>query len=149
MTGVLIKIEETEKQRHTQGKLHIMMTAGIEALNSYMYCQVLPKIVNKSPITRERKGRILSLRFQKEHVPANTLILEHVPAFRTVRSPVQFWCMIQEAWGWCTGMTQRDGMGIEVGGGFRMGNTCTPVVDSCWCMAKPIQYCKVISCQLK
>ena len=20
---------------------------------------------------------------------------------------------------------------------------CTPVVDSCWCMAKPIQYCKV------
>ena len=22
---------------------------------------------------------------------------------------------------WCTGMTQRDGMGREVGGGFRMG----------------------------
>ena len=32
--------------------------------------------------------------------------------------------------GWCTGMTQRDGMGREVGGGFRMGNTCTPVADS-------------------
>ena len=31
----------------------------------------------------------------------------------------------------CTGMTQRDDMGMEVGGGFRMGNTCTPVVDSC------------------
>ena len=31
---------------------------------------------------------------------------------------------IQDAWGWCTGMTQRDGMGREVGGGFRMGNTC-------------------------
>ena len=32
----------------------------------------------------------------------------------------------------------------EGGGvGFRMGNTCTPVVDGCWCMAKPIQYCKV------
>ena len=27
--------------------------------------------------------------------------------------------------------------------GFRMGNTCTPMVDACWCMAKPIQYCKV------
>ena len=24
-----------------------------------------------------------------------------------------------------------------------MGNTCVPVVDSCWCVAKPIQYCKV------
>ena len=33
--------------------------------------------------------------------------------------------------GWCTGMTQRDGMGKEVGEGFRMGNTCIPVVDSC------------------
>ena len=27
--------------------------------------------------------------------------------------------------------TQRDGMGREVGGGVRMGNTCTPVADSC------------------
>ena len=33
--------------------------------------------------------------------------------------------------GWCTGMTQRDGTGREVGGGFRMGNMCTPVADSC------------------
>ena len=47
------------------------------------------------------------------------------------KSPVQVRCRIQDAWGWCTGMTQRDGMGREVGGGFRMGNTCTPVVDSC------------------
>ena len=29
------------------------------------------------------------------------------------------------------------------GGGFRMGNTCIPVVDSFQYMAKPIQYCKV------
>ena len=28
-------------------------------------------------------------------------------------------------------MTQRDGMGREEGGGFRMGNTCIPVADSC------------------
>ena len=39
-------------------------------------------------------------------------------------------------------------MGQEVGGGFRMGNTCTPMADSCQCMAKPVQYCKVISLQL-
>ena len=37
----------------------------------------------------------------------------------------------QNAWGWCTGMTQKDRMGKDVGGGFRMGNTCTPVEDSC------------------
>ena len=29
-----------------------------------------------------------------------------------------------------TGTTQRDGMGREEGGGFRMGNTCIPVADS-------------------
>ena len=51
--------------------------------------------------------------------------------------------------GWCTGMTQRDGMGREVGGGFRMGNMCIPVAGLRSYMAKPIQYCKVISLQLK
>ena len=51
--------------------------------------------------------------------------------------------MIQDARGWCTGMTQRDGMEREVGGGFRMGNTCILMADSSQCMAKPIQYCKV------
>ena len=33
-------------------------------------------------------------------------------------------------------MTQRDGMGREVGGRVRMGNTCTPMADSCEGMAK-------------
>ena len=31
----------------------------------------------------------------------------------------------------------------EEGEGFRMGNTCTLMVDSSQRMAKPIQYCKV------
>ena len=39
--------------------------------------------------------------------------------------------MIQDAWGWCTGMTHRDGTGRKAGRGFRMENMCTPVVDSC------------------
>ena len=47
-------------------------------------------------------------------------------------------CSIQDTWGWCTGITQRDVTRREVGGGFRMGNTCAPVVDSCQCMTKPI-----------
>ena len=29
-----------------------------------------------------------------------------------------------------SGTTQRDGMGREEGGGFKMGNTCIPVADS-------------------
>ena len=36
-----------------------------------------------------------------------------------------------------------DGMGRDVGGGFRMGNTGILMADSSQCMAKPIQYCKV------
>ena len=43
----------------------------------------------------------------------------------------------------CSGMTQRDGMGREVGRAFGIGNTCTPMADSCQCMVKPIIYCKV------
>jgi len=71
--------------------------------------------------------------------------LKHVYYHMWNESPVQVQCMIQDAQGWCTGMTPKDGMGREVGGGFRMGNTCTPVANSCQCMAKPIQYCKIIS----
>ena len=63
-------------------------------------------------------------------------------------SPVQVRCMIQDPWGWCIETTQRDGTGREEGAGFRMGNMCTPVADSCWRMAKPTQYCKVINLQL-
>ena len=29
--------------------------------------------------------------------------------------------MILDAWGWCTGMTQRDGTGREEGGGLQDG----------------------------
>ena len=53
------------------------------------------------------------------------------------------------AGGWCTGMTLRDGMGRDVGRRFKMGNTCTPVADSCQCMAKPPQYYKAVSLQIK
>ena len=45
--------------------------------------------------------------------------------------------------GWCTGMTQGEGMGRDEGGGFRMGKTCMPVADSFRYMAEQIQYCKV------
>ena len=48
------------------------------------------------------------------------------------------WMHETSALGWCTGMTQRDGMrwGGRWKGGFRMGNTCKSMADSCQCMAK-------------
>ena len=74
------------------------------------------------------------------------MALKHVYYHTRNESSVQVQCRIQEAWGWCTGTTLRDGMGREVG---RMGNTCTPVADACWCMTKPIQYCKVKKNKIK
>ena len=53
----------------------------------------------------------------------------------------------------CSGLVHCDDPegwdGGEVGGWFRMGDTCAPLAGSCECMAKPSQYCKVISLQLK
>ena len=80
---------------------------------------------------RERVGRF------------GRMALKHVYYHVWNESPVQVRCTILDAWGWCTGMTQRDGMGREEGGGFRMGNTWIPVADSFRYLAKPIQYCKV------
>ena len=64
------------------------------------------------------------------------MALKHVYYHVRNESPVYVQYGIQDAWGWCTGMIQRDDMGWEVGGGFRIGNSCTPVADSCQCMAK-------------
>ena len=50
-----------------------------------------------------------------------------------------YWLLRAGALGWPREMV----WGGRREGGFRMGNTCTPLADACWCMAKPIQYCKV------
>ena len=58
------------------------------------------------------------------------MTLKHVKYHVRNEMPVQVRYTILDAWGWCTGTTQRDGMGREEGGGSRMGNTYIPVVDS-------------------
>ena len=53
-----------------------------------------------------------------------------------VRWRVGVCCMMQETQSWCSVMTQKGGLGREVGGQFRsQGNTCIPMADSCSCMA--------------
>ena len=50
------------------------------------------------------------------------MALKHVLYHIQNELPVQVECRIQEAWSCCcTGMTQRDGMGWEVGGGGQDG----------------------------
>ena len=46
------------------------------------------------------------------------------------------WMHETSAQGWCTGKTQRVGMGWEGGAGIWTGNTCKSMADSCQCMAK-------------
>ena len=62
---------------------------------------------------------------------AETSILSRV---KQITSPG--WMHETSAQGWCTGKTQRDGIGREAGGGIRMGNTCKSMADACQCMAK-------------
>ena len=45
------------------------------------------------------------------------------------------WMHETSAQAWCTGRTQRDGMGSEVAGGIGMGNTCKSMADVCQCMS--------------
>ena len=67
--------------------------------------------------------------FQENSI--ETCILSRV---KKITSPG--WMHETSALGWCTGKTQRDGKGREVGGGSRMGNTCKPMAESCQCMTK-------------
>ena len=66
----------------------------------------------------------------KESACFGRVTLKHVEYHVRNELPVQVRSAILDAWGWCTGTTQRDGVGREEGGGFRMGNTCMPVADS-------------------
>ena len=58
------------------------------------------------------------------------MALKHVYYHVRNELPVYVQYRIQDAWGWCTGMIQRDDMGWEMGGGFKIGNSRTPVADS-------------------
>ena len=46
--------------------------------------------------------------------------LKYVYYHVRIESPVYVRCRIQYAWGWCMGMTQRDVMGKDVGGGVHV-----------------------------
>ena len=58
------------------------------------------------------------------------------------------WMHETSAQSWCTGMTQRDGMGWEVGRGSGWGTHVNPWLIHVNVWQKPLQYCKVISLQL-
>ena len=70
------------------------------------------------------------LREQHQNIHRNV----YLSSVKQITSPG--WMYETSAQGWCTGKTQRDGMGRDVGGGFRMGNTCKSMADSCQCMAR-------------
>ena len=79
--------------------------------------------------------------FQENSI--ETCILSRV---KQITSPG--WMHETGAQGWCTGKTQRDGMGREAGGGSGWGTHVNPWLIHVSVWQKPLQYCKVISLQL-
>ena len=77
------------------------------------------------------------------------IALKHVYYHMWNRLPVQVRCMRQGAQGWCTGMTLRDGWGGRREGGSGWGTHVHPWLIHVNVWQKPLQYCKVISLQLK
>ena len=73
---------------------------------------------------------------------------KHVYYLGWNRSPSPGWMHETSARTWCTVKTQRNQVEREVGVGIGMVNTCNSMADSCQCMTKPLQYCKVISLHL-
>ena len=112
------------------------------------------KMVMKTLYSRKQKThRCIEQTFglwERERVGwLGRMALKHVYYQVRNESPVYLWYRIQDAWGWCTGMIQRDDMGWEVGGRFRIGNACTPVADSCQCMAKQYSIVKQNKIKIK
>ena len=60
---------------------------------------------------------------EKAMAPHSSILawkIQHVKYHVWNELPVQVRCTILDAWGWCTGTTQRDGMWREEGGGRRV-----------------------------
>ena len=90
---------------------------------------------------RENCESVLFLCLKRVKVRENsteTCILSHVKQIASPGSMRERRCSGQGAPQIrCTGMTLSDAMGRQVGRGFSIGNTCTPMADSCQCVAKP------------
>ena len=84
------------------------------------------QIIPPSPSPSESKSQLYtSVSFLLSCIQGHQA-LKHVYYHVRIESPVYVRCRIQHAWGWYTGMTQRDVVGREVGGGFMFGIACTP-----------------------
>ena len=127
-TGPIMQSEVSQKEKHQYSIL--------------MYIYGIYKDGNNNPVCETTKEMqmcrtVFWTLWERARVRwFKRMAVKHVYYHMWNGLPVQVRCSIQGAQGWCTGMTQRDDMGKEVRGGFRMGNTCTPMADSCECMAK-------------
>ena len=86
----------------------------ISYLIIYMFQCHSPKSSHPLPLPQSPKVRsiYLCLFFCLSYRVIITIFLNSIRN----KSPVQVRWRIQDAWGWCTGMTQRDGMRREMGG---------------------------------
>ena len=103
--------------REYKGRLHTLLENG----NILAVANPFWAVISPSP--QNHKFRELC---QMQKVACDSQVLEIVKNRSFYESPVQIWCMIQDAWGWCTGMTQRDGMGREEEGGSGWGTCVYP-----------------------
>ena len=114
------------------GRGSITLATDVELTPSFQAMPLIASDTFKLWISWELWGTICSsfglypllFTLQSEHNPTLLhwflfLFFSHHKLFSNSNvheSPVQVGCMIRDAWGWCTGTTQRDGMGREEGG---------------------------------
>ena len=77
------------------------------------------KMVTITWCTRQQKrlmyGTVLWTLWERERVGSfGRVTLKHVEYYVRNELPVQVRCAILDAWGWSTGTTQRDGLGIDL-----------------------------------
>ena len=93
----------------------------------------------KAETEEELKNILTRVKEESEKAEENGIETYKISCMKRVASPG----LIYDTW--CLGLVHWDdpeGWYGE-GGGFRMGNTCIPVVDSFRYLAKLIQFCKV------
>ena len=118
-------------------KLEPIIQSEVTQKEKHQYCILthiygIYKDGNDNPVcetakeTQMYKTDFWTLRERERVGWCGRMALKHVYYHVRNESPVYVWYRIQDAWGWCTGMIQRDDMGWEVGGGSGLGTHVYP-----------------------
>ena len=144
----IVKLRKLQLKENL-AKVTLLLSSGGWIPRCLLLCHPTKTLYARQQKRHRYKEQTFGLCGRRQGFLFDKMTLKHVYYHMWNRWPVQVRCMKLGTQSWCTGTAQRDGMGREVGGGSGWGTQVHPWLIHVNVWQNPLQYCKVISLQLK